>query len=86
MSILKKPNGSDDIHITKKYLSSEITVEWKPYLCAHSGNCIRQLSSVFDSRRRPWIDLSQATEDETIKAIETCPSGALSYYYHKQDE
>ena len=61
-----------------EYPSEEVVVVWKPDLCIHSGNCVRGLPSVFDTKRKPWIDAHGATSDEIIEQVKKCPSGALS--------
>lgn len=63
---------------TLKYPNGEITVLWKPALCIHSGICFKGLAPVFDPRRRPWIDMSQADTQTIIDQVKKCPSGALS--------
>ncbi|TMI64606.1 MAG: (4Fe-4S)-binding protein [Bacteroidetes bacterium] len=63
---------------TFKYPNGEITVIWKPDLCIHSGICARGLPGVFDPKRRPWIDTSQAETHQIIEQVKKCPSGALS--------
>lgn len=63
----------------KEYTNGEVTVVWKQHLCAHSANCVKNLASVFKPRERPWIQPENATTYEIKKAIDTCPSGALSY-------
>lgn len=63
----------------KEYTNGEVTVVWKQHLCAHSANCVKNLASVFKPRERPWINLDNATTPEIKKAVDTCPSGALSY-------
>lgn len=63
----------------KAYETDELTVFWKPDICIHSGNCVRGNKDVFDPARRPWIDLSQASAQDIMRVIDTCPSGALSY-------
>jgi hypothetical protein len=45
----------------------------------HSENCVRNLPGVFDQNKKPWIDIKGASSEEIIKAIDRCPSGALSY-------
>lgn len=64
---------------TIHYSNSDITVNWKPELCIHSAICARGLPAVFDPRRRPWIDMSQATTLQIVDQVKKCPSGALSY-------
>lgn len=70
---------------THHYRNGEITVVWKPEICIHSGICARGLSAVFDPRRKPWIDLSQAETQQIIEQVKKCPSGALSIEDHKAD-
>jgi uncharacterized Fe-S cluster protein YjdI len=64
--------------ITKRYTNGEVTVVWQPAKCVHSGVCVRGLPAVFDTRRRPWIDLAPAASDEIVAQVGKCPSGALS--------
>jgi uncharacterized Fe-S cluster protein YjdI len=65
--------------ITKhKYANDTITVLWQPGICIHAGICAKGLSAVFDPKRKPWIDLSQAETAQIIEQVKKCPSGALS--------
>ncbi len=66
----------------KSYQKDHLEVKWKPELCIHSAKCAKGLPHVFDPKRRPWIDLDQASTEAIKKQIETCPSGALSYVDH----
>jgi uncharacterized Fe-S cluster protein YjdI len=63
--------------VKKEYTTDEIVVEWEPALCFHSHNCVRSLPQVFDSSRRPWVDVGAASADEVEAAVSLCPSGAL---------
>ena len=63
----------------REYANGEIVVEWRPKLCFHSQRCVRALPRVFDSRRRPWIDMNGASTDEIAAAVDGCPSGALRW-------
>ena len=56
-----------------------ITVQWDYHRCIHVEACIRTAPSVFDRHKRPWIDPTQATAHEVVKACEACPTGALHY-------
>lgn len=62
----------------KRYSNAEVTVVWKPSQCMHSGICFAGLSKVFNPRRRPWVDLSQASTEAIVAQVNECPSGALS--------
>lgn len=68
----------DKNNITKEYSNGEITVVWQSAKCIHSGNCVRNLSSVFQPKEQPWIKINSATSQEIVSTIEKCPSGALS--------
>jgi len=70
---------------THKYTNGEITVIWKPDVCIHSGNCFRGLSAVFDPRRKPWIDMTQAETEKIIEQVKKCPSGALSITFNNEE-
>lgn len=64
---------------TIKYSNGEITVIWKPDVCIHSGNCVKGSPEVFQPKERRWVQVENATSEEIMKTIDTCPSGALSY-------
>lgn len=73
-------------NIKKEYTNGEVTITWEPHKCIHSKNCITGLPSVFDFEKRPWIDAKGATTEEIVKQIDTCPSGALGYYFKEKEE
>lgn len=72
-------------NIEKKYSNGEITVVWKPGTCIHSENCFRGLPQVFDPSKCPWITIDGATTEQIKAQVDKCPSGALSWFYDKQD-
>lgn len=77
-----------DKEITKKYSNGEITIVWKPSRCIHSTQCWKKetgLPEVFDPRIKPWIKPEGVPTDKIIHHIKKCPSGALSFYYNKED-
>ncbi len=63
----------------KEYGNGEITVFWKAELCIHSANCLIGLPEVFNTRKRPWINVHASDSKEIMKIIDTCPSRALTY-------
>lgn len=65
--------------IVMRYTKDDLTVVWKPDLCAHSGICARGLPQAFDPGRRPWIVLDGTSTEEVVSQVERCPSGALSW-------
>lgn len=67
--------------LTRTYDGRGIRVLWYAGRCIHSAACIRALPVVFDSRRRPWIDLAapSAEADAVAEAVMRCPTGALHF-------
>lgn len=63
----------------REYHTGELTIFWYPKQCSHAGKCWGSLPQVFDVDKQPWIDPTQATTEEIIKAIDKCPSDALKY-------
>lgn len=61
----------------KEYVGRDVIVSFDPEVCQHSGNCVRGLPAVFDTKRQPWIEPDGATADEVIAQVGRCPSGAL---------
>lgn len=68
----------DKTNFTKEYSNGETTIIWQSKKCIHSGNCVRNLSTVFQPREKPWIKMNNATTDEILATVAKCPSGALS--------
>ncbi|MDR1225848.1 MAG: (4Fe-4S)-binding protein [Prevotellaceae bacterium] len=63
----------------RKYTNGEINVYWQPDLCVHAAICLSELPRVFNSRRKPWVDLSQADTGRIIEVVNECPTGALMF-------
>lgn len=66
----------------KEYKNEEITVTWRPEICIHSEKCFHGLSSVFNPKNRPWVNLDGADNKAIIDQVATCPSGALTGHYN----
>ncbi|MEM7086566.1 MAG: (4Fe-4S)-binding protein [Bacteroidota bacterium] len=68
------------MEIKKEYSNGEVTVVWQPKLCIHSGKCVMSLPAVFKPKEKPWIQMGDETSADIVRAVERCPSGALTYY------
>lgn len=64
--------------IVKHYTKGSTIVRWEPGLCIHSAVCAKGLASVFNPKRKPWIDMAGADEQAIRDQVLQCPSGALS--------
>ena len=62
-----------------KYKSENITVSFAPDVCIHAAECVKGLPNVFNTAKKPWINVAGANPEEIINVIERCPSGALKY-------
>ncbi len=63
----------------RTYETEAIRVDWDSSRCIHTGICLRTLPSVFDLRRRPWVDLRGAAANAVADAVARCPTGALRH-------
>jgi uncharacterized Fe-S cluster protein YjdI len=62
----------------KTYENKKIRVYWDSDKCIHSAHCLRTLPEVFDTQRRPWVDINAAEAEDISQCINNCPSGALT--------
>ena len=62
-----------------KYKKEDLTIIWKPNLCTHAAKCVGALPQAYNPKARPWINVDNATKEEFMAQIKTCPSGALSF-------
>jgi uncharacterized Fe-S cluster protein YjdI len=63
---------------THSYSNKDLTVTWKPDQCIHSTICWKNLSSVFNPKIRPWINMEAEESAKIREQVLKCPSGALS--------
>ena len=72
----------NDAEIEKqiKYTNGDITVIWKPDVCHHSGRCVTQLPGVFNLKAHPWVNMQGTGNEDIIKQVQRCPTGALTVF------
>ena len=63
----------------RTYETEAIRVRWRPDRCIHSAICLDSLPEVFDTRRRPWVDVTAADAERIAETIRRCPTSALTY-------
>jgi len=61
------------------YKGDDITIHDNRGVCSHRGHCTDNLPSVFNSKKKTWIDPNAVNADKIAQVIKMCPSGALSY-------
>jgi len=61
------------------YKSEQISVSFEPEVCIHAAECVRGLPSVFDTTKKPWVNVNAEGNEKIIDVIYKCPSGALKY-------
>jgi uncharacterized Fe-S cluster protein YjdI len=79
----------DPKNVIKKYTNGEVTVVWQPSICMHSTICWKQatgLPEVFNPHDKPWIKMEGAGSERIVEQVKKCPSGALSFYYNKEEQ
>lgn len=74
--LLEFANQKDKV---REYTNGEVTVYWRADLCIHSANCLIGLPGVFNSGKKPWINMQGANSKEIMATVNTCPSRALVF-------
>lgn len=54
-----------------------VTISYTPVLCTHAARCQARAASVFDPKKKPWIQPQNGTLEGILDVIAACPSGAL---------
>jgi uncharacterized Fe-S cluster protein YjdI len=70
----------------KEYSNGEVTIIWRPNMCAHAALCWQELPEVFNPKKRPWINPKGTSTERIIEQVKRCPSGALSYRMENEKE
>jgi len=61
----------------QKYQKDELGISYDPNICTHAANCVNNHSEIFNIRKKPWVNLDNATSEKIETAVKNCPSGAL---------
>lgn len=71
--------------VLQEYKGKDITINFNRSICAGSGECVKGLKTVFKSGdSKNWIHPDEDSNENIIKIISACPSGALSYTLEKK--
>lgn len=68
------------------YQSEELTIEFDSKRCLHSGECVKNLPSVFNPQKKPWIQPEEVSVDQIRSIVHNCPTGALHYSGSEAEE
>lgn len=68
------------------YHGTNLDIYFNKARCQHSGNCVRGDKVLFKLDRQPWILPDSVATDAAIRVIKTCPSGALQYRLHNNNQ
>jgi CDGSH-type Zn-finger protein/uncharacterized Fe-S cluster protein YjdI len=63
----------------RRYTGEKVDISYNAKRCIHAEECIKRLSTVFDTKRRPWILPDAGSAEEIRTELQHCPSGALHY-------
>jgi len=59
------------------YEGERVTIHYNRLLCSHAAECGKRQKAAFDSSRKPWIIVDNASEQDLRDVVRACPSGAL---------
>ncbi len=67
---------SEKLHV---YRGTALNVMYDKSRCIHAASCIRTLPRAFDPGSRPWVMPDNGSVEAVVRAVESCPTGALTY-------
>ena len=74
----------------KMYTGPLVDVSFDGDICIHAAECVRGMPDVFNTKKRPWIDPTQADTpglaEHLREVIGRCPSGALIIHEHEDKQ
>lgn len=68
------------------YDSDDLTIEFDQNRCLHAGECVGNMSEVFNPQQDPWIQPEEASADQLKDVVHHCPTGALQYTNDEQEK
>ena len=63
----------------ERHTNGDVTVTYDPDICTHAARCVKGLPSVFDVKKKPWVNVDGAPADQIEAQVAKCPSGALKF-------
>jgi len=60
------------------YEGAKVSITYNPRLCSHAAECGRLAGHIFDTTKKPWVELDNGTVDEVRAVVAACPSGAFA--------
>jgi CDGSH-type Zn-finger protein/uncharacterized Fe-S cluster protein YjdI len=57
----------------------DIQISYDLKRCIHARECVNGLPSVFNTKKKPWVQPDEASAEQIAEIIQKCPTGALQY-------
>ena len=71
------------------YSGPIVDVSYDIDVCEHAAECVRGMSEVYDTTKRPWINMAVVNTPETAEKFREvtrrCPTKALQLEEHDKD-
>ena len=66
----------------RTYANEDLSLFWNSEKCRHARMCVTGCPKVFEFGRKPWVILENGDNADIWKAVQKCPSGALTAIYN----